>query len=68
MRCCRHSFWACRGAEIAVKLKSHDYEFAMLDFVGLWALFALQLVRFGRLNWWRLAPLASEGEKPTRTS
>lgn len=47
-------FLGVQTAEIAAKLKSRHYEFAMLDFVGLWALFALHLFRFGRITVRRL--------------
>ena len=39
-------FLGVQTVEIAAKLRSHRYDFAMLDFVGLWALFARQLLRF----------------------
>ena len=54
--------------EIAGKLKSHHYELVMLDFVGLWALFALQFLRFGRVSWRRLASCSSPHEKRIETN
>jgi hypothetical protein len=58
-------FLGVQTMAIAANLKSHRYEFAMMDFVGLWALLALQLLRYGRMSWRRLAASNPRTGEPT---